>query len=243
MGWLFWAGAAVLAVVAIARLARRRSRQRELMLLCHRAGVSFMPIDPFPDTLWLPFGWLGLGRWIAAENVVWNGADGEAARAFDLITEERPAGEDAQPTQHRFTCASVALPFGCPRLQIEPRDALDGVIDVLTGEDIALELEAFNRRFHVRGNDRRFAVAFCDQRMMQALLALPRRGERRGQRGSDAAALRDPPSRPGPAAPGGRAGDRPAGPAGRGEPLSTASRQGSARGPLAAGSLVTRAHR
>ena len=177
MGWLFWAGAAVLAVVAIARLARRRSRQRELMLLCHRAGVSFMPIDPFPDTLWLPFGWLGLGRWIAAENVVWNGADGEAARAFDLITEERPAGEDAQPTRHRFTCASVALPFGCPRLQIEPRDALDGVIDVLTGEDIALELEAFNRRFHVRGNDRRFAVAFCDQvnedRMLLRSATLP----------------------------------------------------------------------
>jgi len=47
------------------------------------------------------------------------------------------------------------------------------VIDVLTGEDIALELEAFNRRFHVRGIDRRFAVAFCDQMMMQALLALP----------------------------------------------------------------------
>ena len=67
MGWLFWAGAAALAVVAIARLARRRSRQRELMLLCHRAGVSFMPIDPFPDTLWLPFGWLGLGRWIVAD--------------------------------------------------------------------------------------------------------------------------------------------------------------------------------
>ena len=173
MGWLFWAGAAVLAVVAIARLATRRSRQRELMLLCQRAGVSFMPIDPFSDTLWLPFGWLGLGRWIAAENVVWNEADGEATRAFDLITEERPAGEDAQPTQHRFTCASVALPFGCPRLQIEPRDALDGVMDVLTGEDIALELEAFNLRFHVRGNDRRFAVSFCDQRMMQALLSLP----------------------------------------------------------------------
>ena len=74
MGWLLWLGTAVLVAVAVGRYARRRTRQRALMLLCHRAGVSFMPHDPFPDTLWLPFGWLGLGRWVAAENVVWNEA-------------------------------------------------------------------------------------------------------------------------------------------------------------------------
>ncbi|MFN8232683.1 MAG: DUF3137 domain-containing protein [Actinomycetota bacterium] len=37
---------------------------------------------------------------------------------------------------------------------------------------IELELEAFNRRFEVRAADRRAAVAFLDQRMMEALLGL-----------------------------------------------------------------------
>jgi hypothetical protein len=173
MGWLIWAGAAVVVVVAVVRLASHRSRQRALMLVCRRAGVSFMPVDPFPDTLWMPFTWLGEGRWILAQNLVWNAADGESARAFDLTTEQPPTNEDAQPIHHRFTCATVQLPFGCPRLEIRPREVLDDVAAAITGDDITFELEEFNRRFLVRSDDRRFAIAFCDQRMMRALLAVP----------------------------------------------------------------------
>ena len=48
------------------------------------------------------------------------------------------------------------------------------MVSAIDGADIEMELEAFNRRFVVRADDRRLAVAFCDQRMMQAMLALPR---------------------------------------------------------------------
>jgi hypothetical protein len=169
----FWIAAAGVAALGGWRAFRRRDRSRQLMLLCHRAGLEFSPIDPFPDTLWLPFRWLGEGRWTRAENVVWNRATGDEARAFDLLVEEVPANEDVPRTTRRYVCAALALPFGCPRLEVRPRDAVGQAVDALTGSDIDLELEAFNRRFRVRAEDRRFAVAFCDQRMMHALMGLP----------------------------------------------------------------------
>lgn len=168
-----WLVVVVAACVGAWRLHRRRGRARQLMLLCHRADLEFSPIDPFPDTLWLPFRWLGEGRWSRAENVVWNRAHGDDVRAFDLLIEQEPTQEDGPRTIRRSVCAAVALPFGCPRLEISSRDALDRVNDAIVGADVDLELEAFNRRFRVRAEDRRFAVAFCDQRMMQALMSLP----------------------------------------------------------------------
>ncbi len=143
------------------------------MLACHRADLEFSPIDPFPDTLWLPFRWLGDGRWTRAENVVWNRAEGDDVRAFELLIEQVPAGEDTPRMPRRYTCAVVAMPFGCPRLEIRPRDGLGHFADMLAGSDIDLELEGFDRRFRLRADDRRFAVAFCDQRMMRALMGLP----------------------------------------------------------------------
>ncbi len=167
--WLVWVFAAA-AALAVWRTVRGRDRARQIMLACHRAGLEFSPIDPFPDTLWLPFRWLGEGRWSRADNVVWNRAEGDDVRAFDLSLEEVPAGDGAPRVVHRYTCAVVTLPFGCPRLEITPHD---GVRELLDAADVELELEAFNRRFRVRSDDRRFAVSFCDQRMMRALMGLP----------------------------------------------------------------------
>ncbi|MEX1262820.1 MAG: hypothetical protein WEE66_02615 [Actinomycetota bacterium] len=171
--WLWVAAIVVVSAVGGWRTFRRRNRSRQLMLTCHRADLEFSPIDPFSDTLWLPFRWLGEGRWTRAENVVWNRAEGDDVRAFDLLIEQAPAGKDAPRMLHRYTCAAVVMPFGCPRLEIRPRDGLGQITDAFEGSDVELELEAFNRRFSARADDRRFVVAFCDQRMMQALMGLP----------------------------------------------------------------------
>jgi hypothetical protein len=60
-------------------------------------------------------------------------------------------------------------------LEVAPREAWDDVVAPVIGEAIALELEEFNRRFRIECEDRRFAVAFLDQRMMEAMLGLPAR--------------------------------------------------------------------
>lgn len=170
--WLV--GLATLAVaVAVWRSRRHRDRARSLMLLAHRADLEYSPLDPFSDTLWLPFRWLGEGRWARSEHVVWNRAAGDDVRAFDLTIEEPPGREGMRGMVRRYSCAAAAMPFGCPRLEIVPRDGLGDAADAIDASDIELELESFNRRFRVRSSDRRFAVAFCDQRMMRAMLGLP----------------------------------------------------------------------
>ena len=167
-----WLLGLIAACIVAWRSIRRRGRARRLMLLCHRVGLEFSPVDPFADTLWLPFRWLGDGRWTRAENVVWNRAEGDDVRAFDLLIEES-MDRGARSTVRRYACAAVALPFGCPRLEIVPRDAIGHVAGSLAAADVELELEEFNRRYRLLSEDRRFAVAFCDQRMMRALMGLP----------------------------------------------------------------------
>lgn len=162
----------VLAVVGMWRARRRHGRQRELMHLCDRAGLSFMPIDPFPDTTWLPFRVFGKGIRCGTENLVWDPRDDPAAvRAFDhWYVEEGSEGGSGLGRARRMTCAVAALPFTCPRLEVVPRSLPVATDD---GQDVRLELEAFNRRFRVVADDRRFAVAFLDARMMDALMQLP----------------------------------------------------------------------
>jgi hypothetical protein len=153
------------------RAFRWRSRQRRLMLLCARAGLRFSAVDLEGSSTWVPFRWLIRGNWVGAENVVSYAGDDVAV--FDLLIEERRIDDNAPPIRRRVTCAAIPLPGGAPRMVVRPADPIDGVTEAVMGDAIDLELEAFNRRFTVRADDRRFAVAFCDQRMMAAMLRLP----------------------------------------------------------------------
>lgn len=170
MWWLLYAAGLVLAIVGVLEARRRHGRQRELMRLCREAGLTFMPLDPFPDTLWLPFRVFGRGTRKGTENVVWDPRDDPTdARAFDHWYVDEGPNDTGVSKRRTMTCAVVALPFSCPRLEVVP----EATLDPLDGEDIQLELEVFNRRFRVAAQDRRFAVAFLDARMMEAMLQLP----------------------------------------------------------------------
>lgn len=165
----------VLAGVALVGLWWRRrgaaARQRRLMLLCQRAGLDFAPFDLSPDTAWLPFPMFGRAR-SGTENVVWERGRGTAIRAFDFWYED-PAPDRPVGPRRWVTCAVVPLPASAPRLRIAPRDLADDVRDTIVLPEMRLELEEFNRRFAVEAENDRFAIAFLEQRMMEALLALP----------------------------------------------------------------------
>ena len=171
MEWLI----VVLAVAAIGhgwwRRVRGGARQRRLMLLCRRAGLDFAPLDLRPDTAWLPFPMFGHPRH-GTENVVWDRALGEDVHAFDLWYVD-PADERGVGGRRRLTCAIVPLRSSCPRLRVSPRDVVDDLTHAFGGEEVRLELEAFDRRFRVETEDVRFATAFLDQRLMEAFLGLP----------------------------------------------------------------------
>ncbi len=165
----------ILATVAVAALCwharRSAARGRELMLLCRRAGLEFFPLDPLPDSSWLPFPTFGHARQ-GIENVVWDPRIGSDVRVFDLWYEdEADAGQlDAR---RWLACGAVPLPFSSPGLRVTPRSLLGEALDVMSDSEVRLELDAFDRRFRVDTDDRRFAFAFLDQPMMEALLALP----------------------------------------------------------------------
>jgi len=141
------------------------------MLLCQRAGLGFAPMDRFPDTAWLPFPMFGRANH-GTENVVWDRERGPSIRVFDywyeVPADDRPAGP-----RRRMTCAVVPLPGSAPRLRVAPRDVADELRSALGLSEVRFELERFNRRFVVEAEDERFAVAFLEQRMIEALMALP----------------------------------------------------------------------
>ncbi len=173
MWWIWVAACLVVAVVGVGRARRRGRRQRALLIACHDAGLKFSVLDPFDDTSWLPFPLFSATRSPEVRNVVWDGRDDTAVRVFDLAVDEVVTDEDGISQRRRLSCAAVPLPFACPRLSIAARGAPDPAGLPTAGDEIRLELDAFNQRFVVRAADPRAAVAFCDQRMMRALMALP----------------------------------------------------------------------
>lgn len=141
------------------------------MLLCQHAGLDFAPLDLRLDTAWLPFPMFGHPKH-GTENVVWDRRLGEDVHTFDLWYVD-PADERGGGARRMLTCAVVPLRSSCPRLRVAPRDVVDDVARAFGGEEVRLELEAFDRRFRVKTDDARFAFAFLDQRLMEAFLALP----------------------------------------------------------------------
>ena len=73
-----------------------------------------------------------------------------------------------------LSCAQVAMPGAWPALVIRPETGLTRLADIAV-PDIAFESEAFNRAFAVRCQDRAFASALVDPRMMEWLQSLGHR--------------------------------------------------------------------
>jgi hypothetical protein len=166
-------GLAIAGTIAALRTRRRTRRQRALLLVCRDAGVEFAVIDPFPDTVFLPFRLFGRGDRHGIENVVWDPRDDGGVRVFDFWFEEQ--NDQGVGVKQGVTCAVVSLSFGVPALAVLPRGVIDVSQEPTATHTVALELDAFNRRFDVHTADPRAAVALLDQRMMDAILQVPLR--------------------------------------------------------------------
>ena len=163
----------VVGAIAQIRYRRRTRRQRALLSLCRKAGVAFSVLDPFDDTVFLPFRLFGRGDIHGFENVVWDPRDDDGVRAFDYWFEER--NQQGIGVKQDFTCAIVPLPFGVPAVAVLPHDEADVSHEPTATRTVSLELEGFNRRFDVRTEDPKAAVAFLDQRLMEAIMQIPLR--------------------------------------------------------------------
>lgn len=165
------AGALLVGAILATGLLRVRPRRSAFEGEARRLGLRFSAKDPF-DLLDEPFA---LMRWSQRsygklDNLVWGTWHGLQVRAFEY---EFSVSED---DRRMLSCAMVAIPGGWPTLVIRPESFVTRVADAAI-PDVSFESEAFNRAFAVRSEDRRFANAFIDARMMEWLLSLePRWG-------------------------------------------------------------------
>ena len=171
MGWVWIAFGVMLAGAGALAARWTRSRERRADDVVPAGGSRALPVESVPRHDGLPFH--GSGSDSGRRRRTWCGTEQRwSVRAFDLITEtsEGPDRCDDAAVHVRFGEASLRI----TRLEIRPREVPDA--NKAAGSCVrrsVMELAPFNHRFRVRCDDRRFAVAVCDQRMMEAMLTLP----------------------------------------------------------------------
>ena len=165
--------AVAVAVVVFSYLAAKKRREA---MAAYAAGRGWrfeaeqpLLVDRFTGP---PFG-LGFGQ--RAYNVLYGAARGPRPGVVRLrVQDPRPATGSRPATQvHRFSVLGLSMGISLPPLSVDPENFLDRFVGRLTGNDIDLESEDFNRAFTVSCPDRKFASDVLHPQMMEFLLAAP----------------------------------------------------------------------
>lgn len=168
----------LVAGVALAIWAYRQNQKKlEAMAATAAAnGWTFAKEDNRWVDAWAvaPFG-TGRGRRVA--NCVSGAYRGVPFLAFEYHYYTESTTTDAQGhtrttrTNHRFDVAVLRLGAPVPDLSLSPEGAFARLVDAVTGKDIDLESDAFNRAFRLHCADRKFAFDTFHARTMEYLLA------------------------------------------------------------------------
>jgi hypothetical protein len=94
---------------------------------------------------------------------------------YEYYTESttRDANGNTQTTRHwhRFDVAVLRIGAPIPDLHLSPEGVVSRLLDGLTGRDIDLESDAFNRAFRLHCADRKFATDVFGPRTMEYVLS------------------------------------------------------------------------
>ncbi len=170
---LLFAAFLVLAIAAVvfSYLAAKKRREQLLAFATSR-GWTFAQEEPLLVDRFTgpPFG-LGFGR--RAYNVLYGSHDGRDLVSFDYDYKTQTTnGKQTTTTVHRFSVLGLSMGgVAMPPLRVDPENFLDRFVGRLTGNDIDLESEEFNRAFTVSCPDRKFASDVLHPQMMEFLLA------------------------------------------------------------------------
>lgn len=153
---------------------RKAARREALFALAHQRGLTYSRGDP-AGYAGLPLRFLRQGDDRGVENVIDGWINGERVAVFDLWVMHESTDSDGHT--HRsykyFTCAYLPLPEAhFPRIALRPETLGSRLKDVVGFRDAQFESDDFNRRWDVRSDDRRFAYALVDARMMAWLLGV-----------------------------------------------------------------------
>jgi len=155
-----------------------KKRREQLLAFAASRGWTFAQeeprlVDRFTGP---PFG-MGFGR--RAYNVLYGTHDGRDLVSFDYEYKTRTStGKQTTTTVHRFSVLGLSMGVAMRPLSVDPENLLDRFVGRLTGTDIDMESEDFNRAFTVSSPDRKFASDVLHPQMMEFLLAHPQLGWR-----------------------------------------------------------------
>ncbi|WP_028652277.1 DUF3137 domain-containing protein [Nocardioides halotolerans] len=168
---LIFAAFLALAVVAVVFSYLAAKKRREAMAAYAAArGWRYeveqpLLVDRFTGP---PFG-LGFGR--RAYNVLYGTHDGRDLVSFDYEYKTQTSNGKQTTTQvHRFSVLGLSMGVYMPPLTVDPESFLDRFVGRITGNDIDLESEEFNRAFTVSCPDRKFAFDVLHPQLMEFLL-------------------------------------------------------------------------
>ena len=161
--------AVAVAVVVFSYLAAKKRREA---MAAYAAGRGWrfeadqpLLVDRFTGP---PFG-LGFGQ--RAYNVLYGTHDGRDLVSFDYEYKTQTSnGKQTTTHVHRFSVLGLSMGIFMPPLSVDPENFLDRFVGRLTGNDIDLESEEFNRSFTVSCPDRKFASDVLHPQMMEYLL-------------------------------------------------------------------------
>ncbi len=153
-------------LLALAYYASQHAR-KTLIDEVHRLGLRFSAKDPFNlRALSLPafrasgehrIEWVGSGEWQGVEVLLFG-------YYYCPVLEKNGKNR---------TCVIIKQPFHAPALDIGREDAGSRLAGALGLDDVQFESDGFNDTFRVTSDDKRFAYALVDQRMMDWLAAAP----------------------------------------------------------------------
>jgi hypothetical protein len=151
----------------------QRRRREDLALMALQLGLDYSASD-LVGCLSLPFALLRRGDGRGAENVLSGTWQQMPVREFDYWYYEESTDSNGGHTRtySRFSCAVTELDLLMPGLTIYRENVLTRLADHLALHDIEFESEEFNRRFDVKGSDRRFANGLLDARMIRWLITV-----------------------------------------------------------------------
>lgn len=163
-------GLLVVLVIYLGYLSKKRRRE-EFLALSVKLGLKYDEGDPF-DTVDLPFDLFRRGDRRRVENTLFGETGGMRVRLFDyyFIEDSSDANGTSSSTTYPFSCALGEIEADCPHLALEKEGFLSSIARGLGFHDIETESDEFNKAFKVSSEDRRFAFAILDARMMAWLL-------------------------------------------------------------------------
>ncbi len=168
VGFAVLLGIAVLVVYLVYRKALKR--RRILATYAAARGWRFAADQPLLGYRFTgpPFG---VGQSRRAYNAIFGIHDGRELVSFDYeYATDVTHGGRSQHQVHRFTVLALRMGTYMPPLRVDPEGFLDRFVGRITGNDIDMESEDFNRAFTVSCPDRRFASDVLHPQMMEFLL-------------------------------------------------------------------------